>query len=141
MPAVFDFLQADGYLKQEENHISRINKMMDLLQRSAAYKEVQRQTREAEQEAECQLEAARRQMKEERNARTNSASVPSRPMRNNSLSGKANSKRRSRPKQTLDARLQGLRQNEKTFDDRLQALKQEREQRSEALSSGCSPIS
>lgn len=135
VPAVFDFLQADGYFKQEENHISRINKMIDLLQRSAAYKEVQRQTREAEQEAECQLEVARRQMKEEKKRRDGLRQRPISPDEEQQLIRQSQFQKAElkRLKQNLDARLQGLRQNEKTFDDRLQALKQEREQRSEAL--------
>lgn len=71
VPAVFDFQQPDGYFKQEEAHISAINRQIHLLEQSSQLSEVHAALALCEEEREQDIEAWKKAMqhaKERRDA-------------------------------------------------------------------------
>ena len=62
VPAVFDYLQPDGYFKIHEAEISQLNQKIAQLKASTAYRQAQENLKKIQQEAEKAIEEARRVM-------------------------------------------------------------------------------
>ena len=62
VPAVFDYLQPDGYFKIHEAEISQLNQQIAQLKASTAYRQAQENLKSIQQEAEKAIEEARRVM-------------------------------------------------------------------------------
>ena len=62
VPAVFDYLQPDGYFKTHEAEITQLNQKITQLKASTAYRQAQENLKKIQQEAEKAIEEARRVM-------------------------------------------------------------------------------
>lgn len=62
VPAVFDYLQPDGYFKIHEAEITQLNQKIVQLKASTAYQQAQENLKKIQQEAEKAIEEARRVM-------------------------------------------------------------------------------
>ena len=62
VPAVFDYLQPDGYFKTHEAAITQLNQKIAQLKASTAYRQAQENLKSIQQEAEKAIEEARRVM-------------------------------------------------------------------------------
>lgn len=62
VPAVFDYLQPDGYFKTHEAEITQLNQQIAQLKASTAYRQAQENLKSIQQEAEKAIEEARRVM-------------------------------------------------------------------------------
>ena len=62
VPAVFDYLQPDGYFKIHEAEISQLNQKIAQLKASTAYRQAQENLKSIQQEAEKAIEEARKVM-------------------------------------------------------------------------------
>ena len=62
VPAVFDYLQPDGYFKIHEAEISQLNQQIAQLKASTAYRQAQENLKSIKQEAEKAIEEARKVM-------------------------------------------------------------------------------
>ena len=134
VPAVFDYLQPDGYFKQEEARISAVNRRVEALQHDAQYarlsEDMQRLCQQAEKEI-ADYQAMMREAKRRRDERRRGA-------------GEADEAAMIRESQFQKAELRRLRRRWDEAKEQLQtalqplqaaidALKTERRQRSDAL--------
>ena len=62
VPAVFDYLQPDGYFKIHEAEITQLNQQIAQLKASTAYRQAQENLKKIQQEAEKAIDEARRVM-------------------------------------------------------------------------------
>ena len=62
VPAVFDYLQPDGYFKTHEAEITQLNQKIDQLKASTAYRQALENQKKIQQEAEKAIEEARKVM-------------------------------------------------------------------------------
>ena len=62
VPAVFDYLQPDGYFKTHEAEITQLNQKIAQLKASTAYRQAQENLKKIQQEAEKAIEEARKVM-------------------------------------------------------------------------------
>ena len=62
VPAVFDYLQPDGYFKTHEAEITQLNQKIAQLKASTAYQQAQENLKKIQQEAEKAIDEARRVM-------------------------------------------------------------------------------
>ena len=62
VPAVFDYLQPDGYFKTHEAEITQLNQKIVQLKASTAYRQAQENLKKIQQEAEKAIEEARKVM-------------------------------------------------------------------------------
>lgn len=69
VPAVFDYLQPDGYFKIHEAEITLLNRQIAQLKDSAVYRQAQESYHTIRQEAEKAIEEARKVMREAKNLR------------------------------------------------------------------------
>lgn len=69
VPAVFDYLQPDGYFKIHEAEITLLNRQIAQLKDSAVYRQAQESYHTIRQEAEKAIEEARKVMQEAKNLR------------------------------------------------------------------------
>ena len=69
VPAVFDYLQPDGYFKIHEAEITLLNRQIAQLKDSAVYRQAQESSHTIRQEAEKAIEEARKVMREAKNLR------------------------------------------------------------------------
>lgn len=69
VPAVFDYLQPDGYFKIHEAEITLLNRKIAQLKDSAVYRQAQESYHTIRQEAEKAIEEARKVMREAKNLR------------------------------------------------------------------------
>lgn len=69
VPAVFDYLQPDGYFKIHEAEITLLNRQIAQLKDSAVYRQAQESYHTIRQEAEKAIEEAREVMREAKNLR------------------------------------------------------------------------
>ena len=69
VPAVFDYLQPDGYFKMHEAEITLLNRKITQLKDSAVYRQAQESYHTIRQEAEKAIEEARKVMREAKNLR------------------------------------------------------------------------
>ena len=69
VPAVFDYLQPDGYFKIHEAEITLLNRQIAQLKDSAVYRQTQESYHTIRQEAEKAIEEARKVMREAKNLR------------------------------------------------------------------------
>lgn len=131
VPAVFDYLQPDGYFKQEEQCISRINRRISHLRVSAEYTSLTDELRQLQKQKAEETEAYKAMMHESK-------------LRRDSLRGKVPEEELVRESQYQKAELRRLKQRwtEKTraletrvglLDKEISGLEEERQRRSEAL--------
>ena len=69
VPAVFDYLQPDGYFKIHETEITLLNRQIAQLKDSAVYRQAKESYHTIRQEAEKAIEEARKVMREAKNLR------------------------------------------------------------------------
>ena len=132
VPAVFDYLQPDGYFKQEETRISALNQRVKQVETTPQRISIQQEVTRLRQQASMEVEAYRvmmQQAKERRDAQRKTAGEDEAMIRESQF-------------QKAELRRLKTRWNEqvaqaeaclKPFDDELTQLKQERKQRSDAL--------
>ena len=132
VPAVFDYLQPDGYFKQEEARITTLNQRVKQVETTPQRISIQQDVTRLRQQASMEVEAYRvmmQQAKERRDAQRKTAGEDEAMIRESQF-------------QKAELRRLKTRWNEqvaqaeaclKPFDDELTQLKQERKQRSDAL--------
>ena len=132
VPAVFDYLQPDGYFKQEEARITTLNQRVKQVETTPQRISIQQKVTRLRQQASMEVEAYRvmmQQAKERRDAQRKTAGEDEAMIRESQF-------------QKAELRRLKTRWNEqvaqaeaclKPFDDELTQLKQERKQRSDAL--------
>lgn len=131
VPAVFDYLQADGYFKQEEARISAINSRVTMLESANDYVSAQDRFSHLQAEAESEISAYKTMMQEakrRRDALRTESQLDA--LIRESQFQKAELRRLKRRWQE---RLASAEAEVKTYADEIARLRQERKQRSDAL--------
>ena len=131
VPAVFDYLQADGYFKQEEARISAINSRVTMLESANDYVSAQDRFSHLQAEAESEISAYKTMMqaaKTRRDALRTESQLDA--LIRESQFQKAELRRLKRRWQE---RLASAEAEVKTYADEIARLRQERKQRSDAL--------
>ena len=132
VPAVFDYLQPDGYFKQEEARITAINQRVKQVETGAQLTNIQQEVTRLRQQAAVEVEAYKvmmQQAKERRDAQRKTAGESEAMIRESQFQKAELRRLKTRWNEQVaqaEARL-------KPFDDELSQLKQERKQRSDAL--------
>ncbi len=137
VPPIYDLLQKDGFFKQEEEEISRINRRVEELSAAPDYREARTALACLEQEALISLGEARNRMQDAKAVRRHRRLTPPLPspeeeaaMIRESQHQKAEYKRLKR---IWEERTDALRSTLSVYEDRLERLKHERKSRSAAL--------
>ncbi|MBR1415139.1 MAG: RluA family pseudouridine synthase [Prevotella sp.] len=132
VPAVFDYLQPDGYFKREEAEITAINHRIDELEQSPEYVALQRQLAQLRMQAEQETEAYRQLMAEAkaRRDRLRQAGQDSDELIRESQFQKAELRRL---RQRWNGTISETEEQIKPMESAVSALRQERRERSDAL--------
>ena len=132
VPAVFDYLQPDGYFKQEEARISAINQQVKELEKTDEYLNLQEEWQQARQQADQEIAAYKQLMQQSKKRRDEQREKEgeTETMIRESQFQKAELRRLKKRWQeqtdTIERRLQ-------PFSAEIASLKAERKQRSDAL--------
>ena len=132
VPAVFDYLQPDGYFKQEEARISTINHQVKTLETSPRHVSIKDEVMRLRQQASAEIEAYKtlmQQAKARRDEQRASAGETEEMIRE-SQHQKAEL---HRLKKRWNERTAEAENRLKVLDDEISLLKQERKQRSDTL--------
>lgn len=137
VPAVFDYLQPDGYFKQEEAHISAINQRVAQLESASDFVSAKAMLAQLKQQAEDEtaayktmMQAAKARRDAMRNDNENENEKVDAALIRESQFQKAELRRL---KKHWEQRLEEAAKEVEHTDDAIAALKQERKQRSDAL--------
>lgn len=69
VPPVFDMLEEQGFFKVEEVQLNQLNAQIEELQNSEAYQQAQEELKQAEEQSQTEIQAAKRQQKEQKKKR------------------------------------------------------------------------
>ena len=132
VPAVFDYLQPDGYFKQEEARISAINQQVKELEKTDEYLNLQEEWQQARQQADQEIAAYKQLMqqskkrRDEQRAKDGETETMIRESQFQKAELRRLKKRWQEQTDTIERRLQ-------PFSAEIASLKAERKQRSDAL--------
>ena len=126
VPAVFDYLQEDGYFKMHEAEITRLNQQVKVLSESAERKELLAQTALLRDEAQQMIESLQEERRKRRSERTELEETDIRE------SQFLNAELRRVKKQYAE-RIEQVDGQRRLMDDEILRLKQERRSQSDAL--------
>lgn len=134
VPAVFDYLQPDGYFKCEEAAITAINHRIASLESSNDYVSAKANLARLQNLAATEIEAYKAMMREAK-ARRHQTTSGSSPIDASSLIKESQFQKAElhRLKQRWQARLSEAEAPVRAFDDELNAMRKERKHRSDAL--------
>lgn len=136
VPAVFDYLQPDGYFKQEEARISELNHRITLLSKAPEYRLAQQQLEQCRQEANEAIARHKERMQAAKVVRDHERAegdideLREEELLNESRWMKAELRRL---KQHFQQRQQKIEAQIKVTDDEIVLLKEDRKRRSDAL--------
>lgn len=131
VPAVFDYLQPDGYFKQEEQAISDLNRQVKDLESSSDYVSAKAEVKQLRNEAECEILAFRNMMHEAKARRdAQRDTVDEAVLIRESQFQKAELRRLKKHWQERFAAAEACL---RPFEEQIEALKHERCRRSDAL--------
>lgn len=132
VPAVFDYLQSDGYFKREEKEISDINRRVALLEHDRQFVELEERLREVTDEAQTAIDGYREEMrlsKQLRDAEREKGADEAALTRESQYQKAELRRLKARWKAAADAVSQQL----KPWHEQRDGLLRERKQRSDAL--------
>ncbi len=140
VPAVFDFLQPDGYFKQEEARISGINRQLCELEQSAAWQQAHRQLDDTRRRQDTEQHAFRQEMAEAKarrdQARMAMQAHPDQPHPDEALLVRESQQMKAdlrRMRKSHADELAPLKKEVEALHREAERLRQERKRRSDAL--------
>ncbi|WP_027450521.1 RluA family pseudouridine synthase [Xylanibacter brevis] len=129
VPAVFDYLQPDGYFKQEESAITAINHQVDTMENSYQLLHLRQEVARLKEQADAEVNDYKEMMRKAKALRA-AATVRTEAMTRESQFQKAELRRlKARWKERITEAERGL----SPLEDQITQLKQERKHRSDAL--------